>query len=140
MNKLQNQLLLFLLIFYYPQAYAAGSDYKCTIERYSVASGDEGEVYESYRKIYLGKKFIVEKKSGLMAGVLKNSYFTEPQVIDYGSSENSYKVVTIMSKQQGAGAGSNIYALTINEFEKTRNKNFVFMQNDEVFFGKCINY
>lgn len=52
-----------------------------------------------------------------MAGALKNSYVTAPQVIDYGSTENSYKAVATMRKDQGAGVGSSIYALTINEYK-----------------------
>lgn len=36
-----------------------------------------------------------------MAGALKNSYVTDPQVIDYGSTEDSYKAVATMRKDQG---------------------------------------
>jgi hypothetical protein len=75
-----------------------------------------------------------------MIGVLKNSYFTKPQVIDYGSTENSYKVVTTMKKEEGLGAGSNIYSLVINEYEEKSEKSFVFLRNDEVFFGVCRPY
>lgn len=39
-----------------------------------------------------------------MTGALKNSYVTDPQVIDYGSTENSYKAVATMRKDQGAGS------------------------------------
>ena len=72
-----------------------------------------------------------------MAGALKNSYVTDPQVIDYGSTENSYKAVATMRKDQGAGVGSSIYALTINEYDKGDRKPFIFLQNDEAFLGWC---
>lgn len=119
---------------------AVGTDYKCTVDRFSIASGDTGKLYEYYKKQYIGKEFTVERKTGYMIGELKNSYVTDPQVIDYGSTENSYKVVTTMRVEEGAGAGSNIYALTINEYEDTVRKPFVFMSNDKVVFGTCVRY
>jgi hypothetical protein len=88
----------------------ASNDYRCTIERLSLAGGDSGDVYEFHKKNYIGKQFTVERTSGLMAGALKNSYVTNPQVIDYGSKDNSYKVITTMRIEQGAGAGSNLFS------------------------------
>lgn len=116
---------------------AVGPDYKCKIERISFASGDSGSSYDLYSNFYLGKEFTVDRKSGVMVGELKNAFVTEPQVIDFGSTENSYKVVTTMRDDQGAGAGSNIYALNISEFESGAKKPFVFLQNDKVFYGYC---
>jgi hypothetical protein len=75
-----------------------------------------------------------------MAGVLKNSYVTKPQVIDSGSKDNAFKVVTTMSIEQGVGAGSNIYALTIIEYDKSPKKPFIFLNNDVVFFGACEHF
>lgn len=75
-----------------------------------------------------------------MAGALKNSYFTDPQVIDYGDSENSYKVVTTMRKEQGAGAGSTMYALTVNEYKDGARKPFVFLANDDIYLGWCEHF
>jgi hypothetical protein len=140
MKKYLGCVVTIILIVLSQNVAAVGSNYKCTIERVSFASGDTGNSYELYKKLYLGKGFTVDRKSGVMVGELKNSYVTEPQVIDYGSSENSYKVIASMRKEQGAGAGSNIYALTIEEFESGAKKPFVFLQNDKVFFGFCQHY
>lgn len=118
----------------------AGNDYRCTIERLSLATGDSGAIYDLRKKNYVGKQFTVERASGLMSGVLKNSYATKPQVIDRGSKENSYKVVTTMRIEQGAGAGSNIYALTVLEYEQATKKPFVFLQNEGVYFGYCEHF
>jgi len=90
--------------------------------------------------MYIGKQFNVERNTGLMAGALKNSYVTEPQVIDHGSSENSYKVVTTMRKDQGAGAGSSLFALTINEYADGVRKPFVFLSDSDVYFGWCEHF
>lgn len=118
----------------------AGDDYRCTIERLSLATGDSGAIYDLRKKNYVGKQFTVERASGLMSGVLKNSYVTKPQVIDQGSKENSYKVVTTMRIEQGAGAGSNIYALTVLEYVQATKKPFVFLQNEGVYFGYCEHF
>ena len=112
----------------------ATEDYRCTIE--STVAAKEKPI----NRIYIGKQFIVEKRTGLMTGALKNSYVTDPQVIDYGSTENSYKSVATMRKDQGAGVGSSIYALTINEYDEGDRKPFIFLQNDEAFLGWCEHF
>jgi hypothetical protein len=110
------------------------TDYRCTIE--STVAAKEKLI----NRIYIGKQFTVERRTGLMAGTLKNSYVTDPQVIDYGSTDNSYKAVTILRKEQGAGVGSSIYALTINEYDESDRKPFIFLQNDEAFLGWCEHF
>lgn len=81
-----------------------------------------------------------ERATGRMSGALKNTYFTDPVVIDYGSRENAYKAVTTMRLDQGLGAGSNIYALNVAEYEEDEKKPFVFLWNGTVFFGQCIHF
>jgi len=121
-----------------PASAIAARDYRCTIKH--VVSASSAPNQEAQSSAYVGKDFTVERKSGLMSGVLKNSYLTKPAVIDLGSSENSYKVVTTMRREQGVGAGSNIYALTIQEYEARPDKPFVFLQNDMAFFGQCTHF
>ena len=75
-----------------------------------------------------------------MAGALKNSYITRPEVIDVGSSENSFKVVTTLRREQGLGPGSNVYVLVVREYEKGAKKPFVFLDNDELYFGTCLHF
>jgi hypothetical protein len=118
----------------------ASNDYRCTIEKIFLAKKESSATYEYYKKNYVGKQFTVERASGLMAGVLKNSYITKPQVIDYGSKENSYKVVTTMRIEEGVGAGSNIYALNVLEYKQGMQKPFVFLENETVFFGYCEHF
>ena len=112
----------------------AAEDYRCTVE--STVAAKEKPI----NRIFIGKQFTVERRTGLMAGALKNSYVTDPQVIDYGSTENSYKAVATMRKEQGAGVGSSIYALTINEYDEGDRKPFIFLQNDEAFLGWCEHF
>ena len=119
----------------------ANADYKCTIKRISTAEDAPNPTLKLYEKEgYIGKQFTVEKETGNMVGALKNSYATRPQVIDSGSHENSFKVVTTMRLYEGAGRGTNIYALTISEYVKSTKKPFVFLENDVVFFGTCEHF
>jgi hypothetical protein len=116
----------------------AVTDYRCTIER--TVSAVESESHSKYSQMYIGKQFTVERQSGRMAGALKNSYVTDPQVIDYGSAEESFKAVTTMRKDQGAGAGSNIYALTISEYQEGAKKPFIFLENGDAYLGNCEHF
>lgn len=74
-----------------------------------------------------------------MAGALKNSYITEPQVIDPGSNQNSFKVINALPKIP-ARAGSNIYALNIDEYYESTKKPFVFLENATVYLGECEHF
>jgi predicted small secreted protein len=130
-----------LLLFFVMNNFAiAGDDYLCTIERLSFAEGDSGDVYESHKSRYIGEKFTVERYSGIMAGRLNNSYVNKPQIIDYGSNENAYKVVTTMKLNEGAGSGSYIITLIVNEYEEKPKKSFVYLINDYVYFGHCEHF
>lgn len=131
--------LLFYLISTSQLTVAYGKDYQCKIDKV-VLSGSKAGMLDVYQKLYLGKEFTVDKQSGKMIGALKNSYLTKPQVIDYGSTGNSYKVVTTMRENQGVGAGSNIYALNVMEFSSSKEKPFVFLSNSEVYFGVCKHF
>ncbi|ESS72887.1 hypothetical protein MGMO_44c00370 [Methyloglobulus morosus KoM1] len=118
----------------------AESDYRCTVGRVAMASTKSATILAWEEKIHIGKQFTVERQTGLMAGILKNSFTTKPVVIDVGSKDNSYKVVTTMRLDEGAGFGSNIYALTINEYAYSSQKPFVFLNNDVVYLGECEHF
>jgi hypothetical protein len=76
-----------------------------------------------------------------MAGALKNSYVTKPIVVDYGApKQNSYKVVTTMRITEGAGYGSHLYVLIVDEFVEDPVKPFAFLDNDTTYFGICRHF
>jgi hypothetical protein len=58
-------------------------------------------------------------------------------VIDSGSSENSFKAVTTMTISQGAGKGTTMHALNIEEYVDGNEKPFQYMWNSTVYFGRC---
>lgn len=115
-------------------------DYRCKIERVAMSDIAVGSRLDFQEKNYLGKEFAVERRTGVMTGALKNSYITRPEVVDAGSDENAYKVVTTLRQEQGAGRGSNAYLLVVNEYAKGSKKPFVFVENDNVYFGSCIHF
>lgn len=92
-----------------------------------------------YENKYLGKKFTVERRTGLMAGALKFSSFTKPQVIDYGSRDHSFKVISSVRAQEGMG-GTSIYGLTINEYESSDKKSFIFLDSEVIYLGTCKHF
>jgi hypothetical protein len=114
-------------------------DYRCRIERVANAEVAPNSTQEFQQKA-VGKEFTVERRTGLMVGPLKNSFVTKPQVIDYGSDQNSFKVVTTMKAQEGAGYGSSTHVLIVKEFIKGPAKPFMFADNDEVYFGTCVHF
>lgn len=132
---------LLCTLFYLNNANAqATPDYQCKVERIDTAATVPSPSRKYQEEEHVGKQFTVERRTGLMAGVLKNSYTTKPTVIDHGSAENSYKVVSTMRRDEGAGLGSYIYALTINEFDPSPKKSFIFLKNDFVYFGHCEHF
>jgi hypothetical protein len=118
----------------------AGNDYRCTIERVIDSIEDNSSSITVKKKMYIGKEFTVDRRTGVMAGALKNAYLTEPRVIDSGSNENSFKAVTAMRKDQGVGAGSNLFAIVVKEYSESSKKPFVFLENDTVFYGHCSHF
>jgi hypothetical protein len=115
-------------------------DYLCTVERVSNADDAESRFLEMQRKTLAGKQFSVSRRTGVMTGALKNSFITQPEVIDVGSADNSFKAVTTLRPGQGRGPGSNINVLVVREFEPGQNKPFIFLDNEDLYFGKCRHF
>ena len=113
-----------------------GDDYLCTIERFSQAQGDVGPSYKMIKDNLVGKQFTVDRVSGITVGTLKNSTDSKPAVIDRGNSENSFKVVSVVSADRGM-PGTSVTALNVMEFIGGNKKPFNYMINDGVFFGTC---
>lgn len=118
----------------------ADTNYRCTIAQRVSASPESESVRMAQDRAHIGKQFAVDRHSGVMTGVLKNAYAVDPQVVDFGSGERAYKVVTAMKPDDGAGFGSNVYALVINEQDAAAQKPFVFLENDKVYLGQCAHF
>ena len=83
-------------------------DYRCTVDCIISASLQSKNVRRNQKAQFIGRQFTVERRTDVMAGVLKNLYMTQPIVVDTGSVENAFKVVTTMRRDQGAGVDSMI--------------------------------
>ena len=134
--------LCLLLLFSLSSNVQAGEntdDYICKIERVSQATGDIGSTYELLNKVFVGRQFTVDRVSGVTIGTLKNSLHSKPEVIDPGSSENSFKVVSAITASQNF-PGTLVTALNIMGFVDGEKKPFNYMINDVVYFGTCVSF
>lgn len=128
------RLLVLMAVIFSSGAFAL-DDYKCLIKNV-VTVGSNGELREIGDKSVINKMFTVNRRTGDMTGPIKNNYLTTPSVLDYGSSENSFKAVTTMKNE----ITTNVYVLTIEEFDDSPNKPFVFLNNSDVFYGTCEHF
>lgn len=114
--------------------YASASAYKCVIEeRLKLTSAGELESIKS--GFYAGKDFVVDRATGRMSGILTNhGSFGQPEVKDYGSSDQAFKVVTEFS------GNTMIDYLYVQEFVSQSDKPFIFVTSDETFSGLCRAY
>jgi hypothetical protein len=116
----------------------AWADYRCKVERlYNAAGEGKDSIVHQQRKTWIGKEFSVARLTGTMSGALKNNYLTRPVIVDSGSANNSFKVVATLTKEQSIGGGSAVFTLIVNEYVDTPQKPFVFLSNDDVYFGQC---
>jgi hypothetical protein len=116
---------------------AAAPDYRCNVERIHNAAGEGKDSWvHQERKTFVGKQFSVDRRTGVMSGALKNNR-TEPQIIDPGSRDNSFKAIATFRKGQVMGSGTAVFTLIVEEHVDSPVKPFVFLSNDVVYFGTC---
>ncbi|MDY1103254.1 hypothetical protein [Pseudomonas aeruginosa] len=113
--------------------------YRCTIERFTQAQGDDVPSYTMLKEAAIGKQFTIDRSSGVTAGALRNSTDAKPFVIDRGDNGNSFKAVSMVSTSQGL-PGTTVTALNVMEFLDGERKPFNYMINDAVFFGTCESF
>ena len=106
----------------------ASKYYKCVVKDY-VKVEDSGE-FKSTKKDLLaaiGSEFVVDKETGRMIGDLSNhNSYGSPMIIDPGSSEQIYKVVTIYKPIP------TLDVLTVKEYE---GENITFTFYSTFMFG-----
>lgn len=115
----------------------AAPDYSCTIEKRINAAPELPALQMAQEKAYIGKRFMVERKSGIITGALQNAFTADPEIVDSGSAKSAYKVVSTIKAEEEHVYGSNIYALTINEHASSAQKPFAFLENAVVYMGQC---
>lgn len=118
-------------------ACAAAEDLNCTITGASEVSAEgrlealEGK--KNYYETAAGAEFIVQRDKGMMMGRFVSNAGQKVTVIDAGSAQNSYKVLSL-SPRAGGRVQSQYFEVRIQD--KGRNKPFVLVAA-EVLHGYC---
>lgn len=129
--------LLVLLLLTCGTCYA-NDGFKCTIKD-AVHLENDGKLNHKSEIVgwYIGKEFVVDRKTGLIVGAkLSNSMTGQmPKVYDYNQAENSYRAVTIYQKT------GTIDYLEIHQYSKELQKSFLFKEAfGTILSGICIDY
>lgn len=124
-----NKLLVLLILL--SGSVLADDNYQCTIN--AVSSVNElGDIEQDYKQPYTGEVFEVNIKSGIMSGFLQNTLGGIPQVVQGASNDWEYKVIT-----ESITNHTDIYYLTIKDFQYASSKPFMFIQSGFIFHGIC---
>jgi hypothetical protein len=116
---------------------AAAGDLNCTIIGASEISADgrlealEGK--KNYYETVAGAEFIVQRDKGIMMGRFVSNAGQKVSVIDPGSAQNSYKVLSV-SPRAGGRVQSQYFEVRLQE--KGDKKPFVLVAAD-VLHGYC---
>jgi hypothetical protein len=115
------------------------ANYRCSIERIDFSDETDRGVREMHIKNLVGKQFAVDTTDGVMTGVLNNSLFKPPLVLNHGDSENSFVTATIVSPKFDQGVvGVDTRILTIKTWHSTRRKPFSLFWDDMLMRGACV--
>lgn len=115
-------------------------DYLCTIQRVASSLYAGGDRHELDKRVYVGKTFTISRLTGAMSGALRSALVVQPIVIDYGSSENSFKVVTAMNAHQSLGPGTFLETLIVSEYIESIQKPFVVASGENIYLGVCEHF
>lgn len=125
---------IIFFLFLIPTEILAFEDYICTIK--NVQSPNQSGDLLDVEKHSIGKVFTVNRRTGITSGAVTNNYVSEPVVVDRGSKENYFKVITIMKND----ITSNMYMLMIEEFSESNKKPFIFTNNMTIYHGLCEHF
>ncbi|ESS71830.1 hypothetical protein MGMO_88c00420 [Methyloglobulus morosus KoM1] len=132
--------IIFIVLSLYSTIISATEGYKCHPKQ-ALGREDDGILRETgYTKILLNinTEFVVEKATGKIIGSKgfdnSNGLYGSPKVLDIGSKEQSYKVLTIYQPKV------SVAYLEIEEFNKNSSKPFTFMDSGIIISGTCEHY
>jgi hypothetical protein len=106
--------------------------YQCTIKTSALVTDDGKLSVNSFTKIFVGRKFVVDVGSGRMIGDVSNhNAFGDPILINRGDKENGFKAVTVFKPNPA------IDVINVETFADGRLKPFVFTSDTHVMTGLC---
>jgi hypothetical protein len=81
----------------------------------------------------VGKEFFVDRTNGWIRGeVFSSAGWTTTQVLDNGSSQQSFKVLYLSSPYV------HVRVLVVQEFEEGESKSFALLDDGDFFSGTCV--
>lgn len=123
-----------------PGLATAADAYKCTVQRFAAASKDDAH----WAAGIVGTDFVVARNTGvIVGGILNNSMGARPIVVDHGSPESAFKVVTMSGPLiDQKGPGSYVQLLEVEEQVGGMTKPFMFVDTYEggAYFGTCVYF
>ena len=133
------RLLLLAAIFALFNSYSSWGgekEYHCTIKSVFTLTGNGN--LKSYDDKSILKSFLVDKNSGLVKGNwLGNEVWPTKTIIDSGSSEQSFKLLTLSADVIGTNGGKHAQYLQVEEFAETLEKPFMWTDGNFVVTGVC---
>ena len=133
------RLLILTVIFALFNSYSSWGgekEYHCTIKSVFKLT-DDGNL-KSYDNNSLLTTFLVDKNSGLVKGTwLGNEVWPTKTIIDSGSSEQSFKLLTLSADVIGTNGGKHAKYLQVEEYAETLEKPFMHTDGSIVATGVC---
>jgi hypothetical protein len=111
-------------------------EYHCTTKSVSKLTSDG--ILKSYSSPSLLTTFIVDKNSGLIKGYwINNEAWVTRTIIDSGSSEQSFKLLTLSADVSRTNGGKLAMYLQVKEYAETLEKPFMHTDGSIVRTGVC---
>ena len=133
---MKRSIMLYIFSIFMATDYTYASDaFKCVVKD-AKSAGVSGrlETDDLYNK-FVGGKFTVDRKTGVMVGVLKNhEYYGAPKVLNYGSEKKAFRVITEYEPSVGFDY------LTVATYNKKPQMPFIFISSSTVVSGICSDF
>lgn len=109
--------------------------YKCTVTDAKGLSDNGLLEPDEFSQMFPGKEFVLDKGTGRITGGLSNHNGNgQPEVLDYGSTEQAFKAITIFRPFV------TVEYLYIEEFNRSNLKPFMLIDGAHIFTGICEPY
>lgn len=133
---MKSKLVLSISLLFASFVHASPFAYECTIA--TEKTYDSEGLWNVSQNIYLGKKFNVDRNSGVvLGGGVGNSSYPNKQILDPGSKDSSYKLIWSTNELAGTNSARNVIFLTVYEFETNYLKPFSLVAGSTILTGQC---
>jgi hypothetical protein len=113
-------------------AAASSTAYKCTIKN-ALTTSQGKAVQHGLAETMVGKEFFVDRTNGRIRGdVFSSAGWTTTQVLDNGSSQQSFKALYLSSPYV------HVRVLVVQEFDEGKSKSFALLDDGDFISGTCV--